>query len=99
MRFQRSLQLNFINWNSSTCWFWVFKKIWDTDKKSPLIFFIHTGGYSLLRFGLEYIRADKEGVTMFGMSNLQMALLLYGLFTIGYATKYFLNKRPKKGHK
>ncbi len=39
---------------------WVFKKIWDTDKKSPLIFFIHTGGYSLLRFGLEYIWADKE---------------------------------------
>lgn len=74
---------------------WVFKKIWDTDKKSPLIFFIHTGGYSLLRFGLEFIRADKEGITMFGMSNLQMALLLYGLFTIGYATKYYLNKRAK----
>lgn len=52
-----------------------------------------------MRFGLEYIRADKEGVTMFGMSNLQMALLLYGLFTIGYATKYYLNKRAKKGRK
>ncbi|HAH51271.1 MAG TPA: prolipoprotein diacylglyceryl transferase [Balneola sp.] len=76
---------------------WVFKKIWDTDKKSPLIFFIHTGGYSLLRFGLEYIRADKEGITMFGMSNLQIALLLYGLFTIGYATKYYLDKRSKTG--
>jgi phosphatidylglycerol:prolipoprotein diacylglycerol transferase len=74
---------------------WVFKKIWDSDKKSPLIFFIHTGGYSLLRFGLEYIRADKEGITMFGMSNLQMALLLYGLFTIGYAARYYLKKQSK----
>ena len=74
---------------------WVFKKIWDSDKKSPLIFFIHTGGYALLRWGLEYIRADKEGITMFGMSNLQIVLLLYGLFTIGYATKYYLNKHSK----
>ena len=68
---------------------WVFKKIWDSDKKSPLIFFIHTGGYALLRWGLEYIRADKEGLTAFGMSSLQIVLLLYGLFTIGYTIKYF----------
>ncbi len=74
---------------------WVFKKIWPNDKKSPLIFFIHTGGYALLRWALEFIRADKEGTTMFNMTNLQIVLLLYGLFTIGYATKYYLNK--KKG--
>ncbi len=74
---------------------WVFKKIWDSDKTSPLIFFIHTGGYALLRWGLEYIRADSEGVTMFGMSNLQIALLLYGIFTIGYATRYFMKRKAK----
>ena len=39
---------------------WVFHKIWNSDKKSPLIFFIHTGGYALLRFALEFIRGDRE---------------------------------------
>jgi len=68
---------------------WVFSKIWETDKKSPLIFFIHTGGYSLLRFGLEFIRGDREFVTLANMSNLQLALLAYGLFTIWYAIRYY----------
>lgn len=72
---------------------WVFKKIWDSDKTSPLIFFIHTGGYALLRWGLEYIRADNEGIAVFGMTSLQFVLLLYGLFTIGYTVKYFRNNK------
>jgi phosphatidylglycerol:prolipoprotein diacylglycerol transferase len=76
--------------------FWVFHKIWNTDKKSPLIFFIHTGGYALLRFSLEFIRGDRELVTVGNMSNLQIVLLAYGLFTIGYAISYY-SKRKSNG--
>ncbi len=75
---------------------WVFHKIWENDKKSPLIFFIHTGGYALLRFSLEFIRGDREFVTVANMSNLQLVLLAYGLFTIGYAIRYY-SKRKSNG--
>ncbi len=71
---------------------WVFHKIWKSDKKSPLIFFIHTGGYALLRFSLEFIRGDREFVTFANMSNLQLVLLAYGLFTIGYSIRYFYRR-------
>lgn len=71
---------------------WVFKKIWNSDKTSPIIFFIHTGGYALLRFALEFIRGDREFIAFANMTNLQVALLAYGLFTIGYAVQYYLNK-------
>lgn len=71
----------------------IFNRVWHTDKKSPLIFFVHTGGYALLRFGLEFIRADKEGIILWDMSGLQFALLGYGIFTIAYAAKYFSNKK------
>lgn len=72
---------------------WLFHKIWPTDKKSPLIFFIHTGGYSLLRFGLEFIRGDREFIAFANMSNLQVVLLAYGLFTIFYAIRYYLKRK------
>lgn len=71
---------------------WVFQKIWDKDKRSPLIFFIHTGGYSLLRFSLEFIRGDREFLAFANMTNLQVVLLAYGLFSIGYIIRYYLNK-------
>lgn len=72
---------------------WVFNKIWESDKKSPLIFFIHTGGYALLRFSLEFIRGDRELVNIANMSNLQVVLLAYGLFTIGYAINYYRKQK------
>lgn len=72
---------------------WVFKKIWDSDKKSPLIFFIHTGGYALLRFALEFIRGDREFVAFANMTNLQLVLLSYGIFTIIYAIRYYLKRK------
>lgn len=75
---------------------WVFNKIWESDKKSPLIFFIHTGGYALLRFSLEFIRGDRELVNIANMSNLQIVLLAYGLFTIVYAFRYY-QKRKANG--
>ncbi|MBO6523082.1 MAG: prolipoprotein diacylglyceryl transferase [Balneolaceae bacterium] len=75
---------------------WVFKKIWDSDKKSPLIFFIHTGGYALLRFALEFIRGDREFIAFGNMTNLQVVLLGYGIFTIIYAARYY-SKRKGNG--
>ena len=72
---------------------WVFSKIWASDKKSPLIFFIHTGGYALLRFGLEFIRGDREFVAFANMTNLQLVLLGYGIFTIFYAIRYFTKRK------
>ncbi|MFV1883982.1 MAG: prolipoprotein diacylglyceryl transferase [Balneola sp.] len=72
---------------------WVFKKIWDSDKKSPLIFFIHTGGYALLRFALEFIRGDREFIAFANMTNLQVVLLGYGTFTIIYAARYYSKKK------
>lgn len=75
---------------------WVFTKVWESDKKSPLIFFIHTGGYALLRFALEFIRGDREFVTLANMSNLQIVLLAYGMFTIWYAIRFY-SKRKANG--
>ncbi len=75
---------------------WVFKKIWISDKKSPLIFFIHTGGYALLRFALEFIRGDREFIAFANMTNLQVVLLGYGIFTIFYAARYY-SKRKGNG--
>jgi phosphatidylglycerol:prolipoprotein diacylglycerol transferase len=72
---------------------WVFHKIWATDKKSPLIFFIHTGGYALLRFALEFIRGDREFVAFANMTNLQLVLLAYGLFTIVYAVRFYAKRK------
>ncbi|MEQ9309058.1 MAG: prolipoprotein diacylglyceryl transferase [Balneolaceae bacterium] len=75
---------------------WVFHKIWNSDKKSPLIFFIHTGGYALLRFALEFIRGDREFIAFANMTNLQVVLLGYGIFTIFYAARYY-TKRKSNG--
>lgn len=72
---------------------WVFHKTWNSDKKSPLIFFIHTGGYALLRFALEFIRGDREFIAFANMTNLQVALLGYGIFTIFYAARYYTKRK------
>lgn len=72
---------------------WVFHKIWNSDKKSPLIFFIHTGGYALLRFALEFIRGDREFIAFANMTNLQVVLLAYGVFTILYAIRYYSKRK------
>ncbi len=72
---------------------WVFHKIWNSDKTSPLIFFIHTGGYALLRFALEFIRGDREFIAFANMTNLQLVLLAYGLFTIMYAIRYYSKRK------
>jgi phosphatidylglycerol:prolipoprotein diacylglycerol transferase len=55
----------------------VFKKVWANQKNSPIIFYIHTGGYALLRFMMEFMRGDREFVAFANMTNLQLSLLAY----------------------
>jgi phosphatidylglycerol:prolipoprotein diacylglycerol transferase len=55
----------------------VFKKVWSNQKNSPVIFYIHTGGYALLRFMMEFMRGDREFVAFANMTNLQLSLLAY----------------------
>lgn len=57
----------------------VFKNVWPTQKNSPIIFYIHTGGYALLRFFMEFMRGDREFVAFANMTNLQLSLLVYVL--------------------
>jgi phosphatidylglycerol:prolipoprotein diacylglycerol transferase len=57
----------------------VFKNVWPTKKNSPIIFYIHTGGYALLRFFMEFMRGDREFVAFANMTNLQLSLLAYVL--------------------
>ena len=75
---------------------WVLRTIWQNDRKSPLIFFIHTGGYAFLRFMLEFIRGDREFVAFANMTNLQLVLLAYSIFTVVYAFRYYSKKNKKK---
>lgn len=77
---------------------WLFSKFFQKDRTSPLIFFVHTGGYAFLRFALEFIRADNEPAAAFGMTSLQIVLLLYSIFTIVYAARYFNRKNKKTAH-
>ena len=70
---------------------YLFNKYWKTNKNSPIIFYVHTGGYALLRFALEFIRGDREFVAFANMTNLQLSLLAYviiaGILLIKYLKK------------
>ncbi len=41
------------------------------------VFWVHLGGYSLLRFGLEFLHGDRGAVILGGMTALQMGLLAF----------------------
>jgi phosphatidylglycerol:prolipoprotein diacylglycerol transferase len=43
----------------------------------PLIFWVHLGGYSLLRFGLEFLHGDRSALLWGPMTALQIGLLLF----------------------
>ena len=40
------------------------------------VLWLHLGGYSLLRFGLEFLHGDREAAFLAGMTTLQLGLLL-----------------------
>lgn len=64
-----------------------------SDKK--YIFFIHVGGYSLLRFLLEFIRADRAQVIGGFISVLQIFLLLISVFFTFMAVKLYFDRRKQ----
>jgi phosphatidylglycerol:prolipoprotein diacylglycerol transferase len=43
------------------------------------VLWLHLCGYALLRFGLEFLHGDKEGIFMAGMTTLQLGLLAVGV--------------------
>lgn len=47
------------------------------SRKAPLarVIWLHLGGYSLLRFGLEFLHGDRDALVWAGMTGLQLGLL------------------------
>lgn len=42
------------------------------------VFWLHFGGYSILRFGLEFLHGDRDATVWLGMTSLQIGLLVFG---------------------
>ncbi|MCP4132533.1 MAG: prolipoprotein diacylglyceryl transferase [bacterium] len=59
-----------------------FADLKEKSNRMMLIFFIHTGGYSLLRFFIEFIRADSPPPVFLGMSGIQAGLLLWAICSV-----------------
>jgi len=59
-----------------------------------LIFFAHIGIYSFYRFFLEFIRADRSGVTSLGVSYMQFTL--FGIFLLSVALSIVLLVKKTK---
>jgi phosphatidylglycerol:prolipoprotein diacylglycerol transferase len=45
------------------------------------VFWCHLGGYSILRFGLEFLHGDRDATIWAGMTALQLALLAFTLLS------------------
>nr|WP_320133800.1 prolipoprotein diacylglyceryl transferase [uncultured Holophaga sp.] len=46
------------------------------------VFWIHFGGYALLRFALEFLHGDRDATVWVGMTALQIGLLAFGLLSL-----------------
>jgi phosphatidylglycerol:prolipoprotein diacylglycerol transferase len=57
----------------------VWKLFAKSNARNKLILLIHLGGYSLIRFMLEFIRQDREQVVLGNMSVLQYILIAVAL--------------------
>jgi phosphatidylglycerol:prolipoprotein diacylglycerol transferase len=51
------------------------KKVFEGDTPWSRIFWFHLGGYSVLRFGLEFLHGDRDALVWAGMTALQIGLL------------------------
>jgi phosphatidylglycerol:prolipoprotein diacylglycerol transferase len=76
----------------------IFRKFVGNRAFYWIIFFIHTGGYSFIRFLCEYIRADRTGKFYGGMSTLQIGLLLWTLASIILAVSMFIKRESINAH-
>jgi phosphatidylglycerol:prolipoprotein diacylglycerol transferase len=48
----------------------------------PRVFWLHLGGYSLLRFGLEFLRGDRNVTVWAGMTAVQIALVAFAMLSV-----------------
>lgn len=46
------------------------------------VFWLHLGGYSLLRFGLEFLHGDRDVTVWAGMTALQLGLIAFGMVSV-----------------
>ncbi len=51
------------------------------DGPWPRVFWLHLGGYSALRFGLEFLRGDRDVTVWAGMTALQLGLLAFAVLS------------------
>ena len=71
------------------------KKVWDSAKDLALVFYLHVGGYSFLRFALEFLRADNETGTYAGMTGVQVSLLVIAIVAGFMALRHVQKKSVK----
>lgn len=74
----------------------MLKYILVNKKFFKTIFFVHTGGYAFFRFLIEFIRADRSGITSWGLSYLQIGLLLWFLISLITCFIVFFKERETK---
>ena len=67
--------------------------MWDKGSDLALIFYLHVGGYSFLRFAIEFLRGDNDTEKYFGMTGIQVALLLTSMLMAYFAGKHLLKKK------
>ena len=74
----------------------LYKIVKARNLSYKLIFFAHVGIYSFYRFFLEFIRADRTGITAIGISYMQFVLA--GIFLLSvFFSIFLLVRKPKAG--
>lgn len=53
----------------------------------PKVFWLHLGGYSFLRFGLEFLHGDRDVTVWAGMTALQIGLMAFGWLSLAMYTR------------
>jgi len=53
------------------------RKAGQAETGWPQVFWFHLGGYSALRFGLEFFHGDRNVLVWAGMTALQIGLLVF----------------------
>jgi phosphatidylglycerol:prolipoprotein diacylglycerol transferase len=68
----------------------LLRSLREHDGPWPKVFLLHLGGYSLLRFGLEFLHGDRNVTVWAGMTALQVGLLVFAALS---GVLYLLNGR------
>lgn len=66
---------------------WLVRSLRRTPGPWSRALWLHLGGYSLLRFGLEFLHGDRDLTLWAGMTALQIGLLAFGGLSVGLYAK------------